>query len=485
MVRPVYLILFFLSAVILYTIGNWSLPLIDRDEPRFAEASREMKQTGDFIVPRLNGDYRLDKPPLIYWFQVISFDLFGESDFAVRLPSAFFAALSGVVTCIFASRIYGARIGLWAGILFATSLQVFIHARAAVADMPLVFFFLTATWADWERIRTPRSALWWWLFYLSLGLGFLAKGPAALLPALLGPVQRILGLSPRRIDTGSSLLGALVVLSTIGIWGIPALIATGGQYLQIGLGKHVLQRSLHPMESHGLPGVAGYLAALPFYFLTTFFSFLPWCLYLPLCLKRLWLRRESAENYLLGPILIVFFVFTIIQTKLPHYVLPAYPMLATLVARDVAENKWRRIVLTSTIGLYFLIGLVGFRLIEPEFLSKRIANEALPLMRPETRTASVDYDEQSLIWYLRKKTLSFHQRLDPAGFSEFMTQPGSALCVVNKNALARVRLDPSWKTFELSGYNFARWGLTPVTLFGLRIRLPSPQKLRLVTVIKE
>jgi 4-amino-4-deoxy-L-arabinose transferase-like glycosyltransferase len=485
MVRPVYLILFFLSAVILYTIGNWSLPLIDRDEPRFAEASREMKQTGDFIVPRLNGDYRLDKPPLIYWCQVVSFDLFGETDFAVRLPSAFFAALSGVVTCIFASRIYGTRTGLWAGILFATSLQVFIHARAAVADMPLVFFFLTATWADWERIRTPKSALWWWLFYLSLGLGFLAKGPAALLPALLGPVQRILGTSPRRIDMGSSLLGALVVLFTIGIWGIPALIATGGQYLQIGLGKHVLQRSLHPMESHGLPGVAGYLAALPFYFLTTFFSFLPWCLFLPLCLKRLWLRRDSAESYLLGPILIVLFVFTIIQTKLPHYVLPAYPMLATLVARDVAESNWRRIVLTSTIGLYFVIGLVGFRLIEPEFLSKRIANEALPLMRPETRTASVDYDEQSLIWYLRKKALSFHQRLDPAGFSEFMTQPGPALCVVSKNALTRVRLDPSWKTFELSGYNFARWGLTPVTLFGLRIRLPSPQKLRLITVIKE
>jgi 4-amino-4-deoxy-L-arabinose transferase-like glycosyltransferase len=485
MVRPVYLILFFLSAVILYTIGNWSLPLIDRDEPRFAEASREMRQTGDLIVPRLNGEYRFDKPPLIYWCQVVSFDLFGETDFAARLPSAIFAALSGVLTWVFASRIYGPRIGFWSAILFATSLQVFIHGRAAVADMPLVFFFLTATWADWERLRTPQSALWWWMFYLSLGLGFLAKGPAALLPALFGPVQRFVSRSTRRIDVTSSLMGALVVLFTIGIWGIPALIATGGQYLQVGLGKHVFQRSLHPMESHGLPGVAGYLVSLLFYFFTTFFSFLPWSLFLPRCTKRLWLQRGAAENYLLGPVLIVFSVFTIIQTKLPHYVLPAYPMLATLVAREVAESKWRHILLTSAIAAYFLIALVGFRLIEPEFLSKSIANEALPLINPETRTASIDYDEQSLIWYLRKKTLSFHQRLDPAGFAEFMTRPGSALCVVNRAALARVHLDPRWETIESSGYNFARWGLSPITILGVRISLPTPQKLRLVTVIKE
>jgi 4-amino-4-deoxy-L-arabinose transferase-like glycosyltransferase len=485
MVRPVYLILFFLSAVILYTIGNWSLPLIDRDEPRFAEASREMRQTGDFIVPRLNGDYRFDKPPLIYWCQAASFGLFGDTDVAARLPSAFFAALTGVVTWVFASRIYGPRVGFWSAILFATSLQVFIHARAAVADMPLVFFFLTATWADWERLRTPKSAVWWWIFFLSLGLGFLAKGPAALLPALFGPVQRILNPGPRQINVRSSLLGALVVLSVIGIWGVPALIATRGEYLEIGLGKHVFQRSLHPMESHGLPGVAGYLASLPFYFLTTFFSFLPWCLFLPLCLKRLWNRRESAENYLLGPILIVFLVFTFVETKLPHYVLPAYPMLATLVARDVAESKWRYGVLTTVVASYFLIGFVGFRLIEPEFLSKRIAIEALPLIGAETRTASIDYDEQSLIWYLRKKTLPFHQRLDPAGFTEFMTRPGSALCVVNKSAIAHVHLDPSWKTFELSGYNFARWGLNPMTLFGMRISLPSPEELQLVTVVKE
>jgi 4-amino-4-deoxy-L-arabinose transferase-like glycosyltransferase len=485
MPKPLHLALFFLGALLLYSIGNWSLPLIDRDEPRFAEASREMRQSEDFIVPRLNGDYRFDKPPLIYWCQVLSYDVLGENDFAARFPSAIFAALAAVATWIFASQIFGPSVGIWSGIIFATSLQVFIHARAAVADMPLVFFFLTATWADWERLRNPRSPFWWWTFYLSLGLGFLAKGPAALLPVFFVPVRSLLNRTPCSFKPRSALLGGLVVLIVIGLWGIPALIATNGQYLQIGLGKHVLQRSLQPMESHGGPGLAGYFLFLPFYLVASFFSFFPWCFFLPACVKRLLVRREPDENYLLGPILIVLFVFTLIQTKLPHYVLPAYPMLAILVARQAAESKWKEVLLGIALGLYLLIALVGFRLIEPEFLSKSIAKTALPLISPETRTASLNYDEQSLIWYLREKTRPFHRRLDASGFSDFMNQPGPALCVVNKESIGQVHLNSEWKTFEVSGHNFARWKVKPAVLFGIRIALPLPQPLDLVTIIKE
>ena len=88
-----------------------------------------------------------------------------------------------------------------------------------------------------------------------------------------------------------------------------------------------------------------------------------------------------------------------------------------------------RPILAATLVVYLLIALVGFRMIEPEFLSKRIAQTALPLISPETRTASLNYDEQSLIWYLRKKTRAFHRRLDSGsvdGFHE-STGPG-ALC---------------------------------------------------------
>src|SRR5260370_26185610 len=100
MVKPLYL-LFFLGAALLYSLGNWSLLLIDRDEPRFAEASREMRQSGDFLLPRLNGQYRFDKPPLIYWCQVLAYDILGENDFAARLPTVIFAALTAAISGLF------------------------------------------------------------------------------------------------------------------------------------------------------------------------------------------------------------------------------------------------------------------------------------------------------------------------------------------------------------------------------------------------
>lgn len=484
MAKPLFLALFFFATALLFALGNWSLPLIDRDEPRFAEASREMRQSGEFLIPRLNGEYRFDKPPLVYWCQVLTYDILGESDFAARLPSVIFAALIAVTTLVFSSRVFGPRIGLWSGILFATSLQVFIHSRAAVADMPLVFFFLTATWADWERLRNHDSAFWRWTFYLSLGLGFLAKGPVALLPVFFAPFHSFLNQSPYRFRLPSALQGVLFVLVIVGFWGVPALIATHGEYLRIGIGKHVIQRSLQPMESHGAAGLAGYLLFLPYYLVVPFFNFFPWSVFLPSCVKRLWVHREPDENYLLSPILIVFLLFTLIQTKLPHYILPAYPMLAMLVARHAEQSRWTIPILTATLVAYLLIALVGFPLIEPEFLSKKIAQTALPLMSPETRTASLNYDEQSLVWYFRKKTRAFHRRLDSAQLTDFMNQPGPALCVVNKESIHKIHLNPEWHTFEVSGHNFARWKPRPIHIFGFPIVLPLPESLRAVTAIK-
>ena len=157
MIRPLHLLLLFIAVAIIDSLGNNTLPLIDRDEPRFAEASREMQQSGDFVIPRVNNEYRFDKPPLIYWCQAGAASLFGESDFSVRFPSVLFAAATAVLTAMWGARLYGPKIGLWSGVIFGTCLQVFIHGRAAVADMPMVFFFLSATWIAWERITKPQS----------------------------------------------------------------------------------------------------------------------------------------------------------------------------------------------------------------------------------------------------------------------------------------------------------------------------------------
>src|SRR4249919_1413049 len=127
-----YAILFF-ACVLFHILGTWVLPLVDRDEPRFAEASREMIERGDYVVPYFNNRYRFDKPPLTYWFQVASFRAFGENPFAARFPSAVAAALTAVAIFAWGGRLDLRRAGFWAAIIFTLCLQTFIHAKAAVA----------------------------------------------------------------------------------------------------------------------------------------------------------------------------------------------------------------------------------------------------------------------------------------------------------------------------------------------------------------
>ena len=180
-VKSINYALLFFGCVVFHILGTWSLPLIDRDEPRFAEASREMIGRGNYIVPYFNNQLRLDKPPLTYWAQVSSYHIFGENDFAARFPSAIAAALTALSIVVWGRRMGGEKLGWWAAIIFTLSLQTFVHAKAAVADMWLVLFVTLAHWAGYELLyrsdtntehRTlnlnNRRFLWWWIFYLSL-----------------------------------------------------------------------------------------------------------------------------------------------------------------------------------------------------------------------------------------------------------------------------------------------------------------------------
>src|SRR5437667_578880 len=151
-----YALLFF-GGSLFHLAGTWNLPLIDRDEPRFAEASREMIERGDYVVPYFNNHFRFDKPPLTYWAQIASYKIFGENDFAARFPSAIAAALVALSIFGWGTRIGGIRVGWWSAIIFALSLQTFLHAKAAVADMWLVLFVTLAHWAGYELIGDRLS----------------------------------------------------------------------------------------------------------------------------------------------------------------------------------------------------------------------------------------------------------------------------------------------------------------------------------------
>src|SRR5262249_42630033 len=137
--------------------------------------------------------------------------------------------------------------------------------------------------------------------------------------------------------------GILLTLGIICLWAVPALIRTHGEFFRVGIGRHVVGRSIGAMEGHGAKSFVLYLGLLPFYFVAVFVSFFPWSFKLPWLVKTVRQRCDSIDVYLLAGILFVFGIFTLVATKLPHYTLPAFPLLSLLLARhwseEVSTNK--------------------------------------------------------------------------------------------------------------------------------------------------
>jgi 4-amino-4-deoxy-L-arabinose transferase-like glycosyltransferase len=419
--------------------GNWILPLIDRDEPRFAEASREMLQRQDGIIPRFNGQYRFDKPPLIYWCQAASYRLFGESAWAARVPSALFGTATALLLLHWGRRWGNARAGFHSALMWLSCLQVLIHGRLAVADMAMVCFFTLAAWGGWELARpddTARRWPWGCLFFGSLALGFLAKGPVAWLPAAGLALAR--GLCPKafRVCWGTLGAGLAASLLLVGLWGIPALRSTHGEFFRVGIGHHVVYRSLGVMEGHGAKGWLGYGLSFPLYFLTFFFSFFPWAFMAPGALRRWWpRRREDAQgSYLLVQAALVFLVFTMVRTKLPHYTLPALPCLALWLGMQTSaaaesDRQLTRWVLAMT-ALTILLTLGLFSAAGPHSISARLWRQVRPHARPEMELAAVGFGEPSLVWEFRQGITNYVEFLPIEKAAAFLARPRPRILVL-------------------------------------------------------
>jgi 4-amino-4-deoxy-L-arabinose transferase-like glycosyltransferase len=399
-----------LFSLVLLLAGNWILPLTDRDETRFAEASREMLQRGDYVVPWFNGAWRFDKPILIYWCQSACYRLLGENDFAARLPSVLFTTATALLLVRWGRKISGDnKTSFIAGAMFLAGLHVAIIGRVATADMAMVFFFTLAVWSGWELTRPeqPRRKIWWWIFYVTLALGFLAKGPVAWLPLGGMIFGRALRKNIFRLPLIETLAGVCVAVALASLWGIPALEQTHGQFLAIGIGEHVIHRSTGVIDSHGLKGVSGFILLLPLYFVTFFVSFFPWSTRVPSALRRWWPERDRDEIgwYLLVQALLVFVVFSLVKTKLPHYTMPAFPCLALWLALQIGREQnsfaWfgKRF---AAMTIFILVLMLGFCSVGRNYLlTENLWREVQPHVRAETKVGCFGYTEPSLVWKFR------------------------------------------------------------------------------------
>lgn len=331
-----------LAGLALLLPGTASLPLLDRDEPRFARATVEMTERGDWIVPWFNDAYRFDKPPLTYWWMWVNYRIFGEGELGARLHSVIAAILVGLVIFRLGGSFYGSATALWSALAWLACLQVWIHGRLALADMPMILGVCLAQLGTWRLLETEATPRRWgrdfWILWLGLTLAFYAKGPVGLAVWLLGLLlfrwllwRRPLPWVRLQIPTGMALL-----LTLIAIWGIPALMVTQGGFWQEGMERHVIQRGLEAFnERTNIP--------LLFYFITVFLSLFPWIGRLGRAIGAARRGWDRPTAFLVAWLAAPFLIFTFYSTQLPHYTLPGFPALVLLMMRagsGVQLSEW-------------------------------------------------------------------------------------------------------------------------------------------------
>ena len=170
--------LIFVFALLLYGLFSDIIPLVDPDEPVYGETAKEMLLTGDWLSPRIYGEYWYDKPPLFYWLDAVSFSVFGVSTFAARFPSAIIGACTASYLYLFTRKLIGEKPALTGAFICATSLEIIVLARSAVTDTALVFALTVALISFLRKEYIPA--------YMACGFAFLTKGPIGFgFPALI------------------------------------------------------------------------------------------------------------------------------------------------------------------------------------------------------------------------------------------------------------------------------------------------------------
>ena len=309
--------------------------LVGADEPRYAQVAREMLSRHDWITPTLSGKPWLEKPVLYYWQAVVAYRIFGVSDWAARLPSAVDATLMVVAVYMFLRR-FRRGFHLDGALITASCAGVIGFARAASTDMPLAAMFtiaMLAFYAWYESRGTPYLAL----SYLFLGLGVLAKGPVAVLLAVL--VVTIFATLNREFRLLRQMLwlpGIAVFLAVVLSWCVAVQIRNP-EFFRVFILEHNFARFGTNLYHHGEP--------LWYYLPMALLALLPWAVFVIVAISQSvgnwWRARREVRSggsfsfflliWLVAPVLF----FSISQSKLPGYILPAVPAGALLLAEYI------------------------------------------------------------------------------------------------------------------------------------------------------
>ena len=355
------------SLISLFNLGGRDL--WDPDETRYAVVAREMRETGQWVLPHLNGEIYAEKPPLFFWTVNLSVLFLGkDSELANRLPSALAGLLTIFLTFFLGERLFNSRVGLLSALILTSCLFFPQLSRWMMLDSLFTLLFLLTLccfYLGYEKEEGRRQ--YYFLAGLFMGLGVLTKGPVAYLTL---PIFLIFAFSQRGLKKFwgyDLLLGCLLSLAVVLAWLIPACLVGGEEYTRRILLKQMVGR---------LAGSMRHFHPEPFFFYFPRFAveFLPWIVFLPTAFVFAFRKEEGPRRkellFLSVWFIFVFVFFTLIKGKKDNYILPLYPAAAILLGwfwdRLILSQAREKgviaglLLLTCLILVAFVLFLVGF-----------------------------------------------------------------------------------------------------------------------------
>jgi 4-amino-4-deoxy-L-arabinose transferase-like glycosyltransferase len=342
-----------LCGLLLFLPGFFRIPPIDRDEARFAQATKQMVETSDFVDIRFQDDVRYKKPVGIYWLQAASVEAASALGLSgaplriwlYRIPSLI-GAIGAVLLTYWTALAFVTRRGaVLAALLMCSSVLLGVEARLGKTDAMLLLTVVAAMGAmarvylSWQRGEDPAHPPWSWpaIFWTALAGGILLKGPLILMFAGLTIVT--LAILDRNVAWLSRLRpvwGLMWMLVLVLPWFIAIFWRAGDAFFADSIGGDMLSK-LSAQESHGAPP--------GLYLLLFWITFWPGAPLAGMAAPAVWrARREPGAQYLLAWLVPSWIVFEAVLTKLPHYVLPLYPAVAILTVgaleRRVLSRSW-------------------------------------------------------------------------------------------------------------------------------------------------
>lgn len=324
-----------LVALIAGLPGLLLLPPLDRDESRFAQATAQMLESGDFVDIRFQEDPRWKKPIGIYWLQAAAVSATSNVEDRViapyRIPSLLAAMIAAAAVAWVGAALFGARAGFLAGAIMGGCFLLSTEAGIAKTDAALCAATTVALAAlarlymsarAGEKGRRPHKLMFW----CALGVSVLIKGPIGVLVAALTMIALSIWDRDWKWIRGLGWGWGLPLLALIvGPWAIAITIATDGAFWREAIMGDLAPKVAGGHESHGAP--PGY------YILAAPLLFFPATLMLPAALSTAWSRRaEPAVRFLICWLIPAWLMFELTPTKLIHYTLPTFGALALLAA---------------------------------------------------------------------------------------------------------------------------------------------------------